>query len=70
MFKKGQLVRSATRRNQFFLIEEVLSHQIVSIFCLGSGLRGGILTKDIELVGNNYKEKSRDAIPERRDSYK
>jgi len=71
MFKKGQLVRHWVTRNIFVVNSAAAnfdsSYWVTSIF---SGREYLIPETSLTLIGNNYKVKPRDAIPERRDSYK
>lgn len=71
MFKKGQLVRSKSRgRNLYVVVGPTANPRKVRVRWLKNGNEGVVLSCLFELIGNNYKEKPRDAIPERRDSYK
>lgn len=71
MFKKGQLVRHWAARNIFVVNRAAAnfdnSYWVTSIF---SGREYLMPRTSLTLIGNNYKEKPRDAIQERRDSYK
>lgn len=72
MFKKGQIVRSK-RTGMMHMVcfnPDPRFTEFVWVISGATGRRLCVPTCEMELIGNNYKEKPRDAIPERRDSYK
>ncbi len=69
MFKKGQLVRNKRSGNLYMVKGNYGDEVLLSWVPLG-GWVASRPASQLELIGNNYKEKPRDAIQERRDSYK
>lgn len=69
MFKKGQLVRN-DRSGKLYMFKENQGDDLLLSWVPLCGWETSTSASQLELIGNNYKEKPRDAIPERRDSYK
>lgn len=70
MFKKGQLVRVTNSSALLWVITECHYPFNYDIRSTTKSRFNYIDGRFLTLIGNNYKEKPRDAIQERRDSYK